>query len=279
MNNIPKAGDTVYNMSGEMAIFVNPAKGGGYIVQPLIEGGDDISEPAGHYVDGVSIWLSVYKEPPQPMLDTKIAEQEARLAMLRGEVRAVEKQKRDLEADQRAMKDRLALHDQLTWIDDLIAGRFTHYLVKTGDYSEFWDVRTAEDFRKDRNHSQIRMQLWVSTHERGETFAWKVTACSPGDRFDDKSYGVIPFKSEAEAVSKRDEFLADLLAKRIADHPNTSSHNLRSVVQRCQTVGMTVPAAVLEDLRARELREAQAEYDKQQTALDVAQQRLKALAA
>jgi hypothetical protein len=279
LNYIPKAGDLVYNMSGEMALFVIPAKGGGYIVQPLIQDGDGISEPEGHYVDGVCIWLAVYKEPPQPMLDAKIAEQEARLAMLRGEVRAIEQKKRDLEADQRAMKDRMALHEQLTWIDDLIAGRFTHYLVKDGDYSDYWSVKTTKDFRNDRIHSQVRMQLWVSTHDCGETFLWKVVAGSSGDRFDDKSRGVIPFRSEAEAVAKRDEFLAELLAKRTADHPNTSSNNLRNVVQRCQTVGMTVPAAVLEDLRARELREVQVEHERCQAALDATQQRLKALAA
>lgn len=275
---IPKAGDEVYNVHGEMGLYVASAKGGGHIVQPLIEDGDGVTEPQGHYVDGVALWPNVYREPPRPMLDEKIAEQEARLAMLRGEVRAIEAQKRQLETDQRAMKDRLALHEQLTWIDDLLAGRFTHYLVKEGDYSDFWIVKTAEDFRKDRAHSQVRMQLWVSTHERGESFAWKVISGSAGDRFDDKSYGVIPFKNEADAIAKRDQFLSELLAARVADHHNTGSHRLRPVVQRCQVVGMIVPADVLEDLRQRELREAQAEAEKTRLAVAAAEQRLAALA-
>lgn len=271
MSYYPKAGDTVYSTSGEMGLFVSTAKGGGYIVQPLFEDGDDdVTEPAGHYAEGVSVWSSVHKEPPQPLLDTKIAEQEARLAVLRGEVRAIEQQKRTLEADQRAMKERLALHEQLTWIDDLLAGRFTHYVVKESDYSDFWTVKTAEDFRKDRG-SQVRLQLWVSTHERGESFAWKVIQASPGDRFDGKSYGVIPFKSEAEAIAKRNELLMDLLAKLSAAHPNNGAHQLRNAVQRCKAADLAVPAAVLEDLRQRELREAQQTLAKASAALTAAE--------
>ena len=273
----PKAGEEVYNVHGEMGLYVASAKGGGHIVQPLIEDGDGVTEPTSQYVDGVALWPSVYRQPPSPMLDEKIAEQEARLQMLRGEVRAIEAQKRQLETDQRAMKDRLALHEQLTWIDDLLAGRFTHYLVKESDYSDFWIVKTAEDYRKDRNHSQVRMQLWVSTHERGESFAWKVIAGSSGDRFDDRSCGVIPFKNEADAIAKRNDLLADLLAARVADHANTGSHRLRTVVQRCQVGGMDVPDAVLEDLRQRELREALAEAEKTRLAATAAEQRVAAL--
>lgn len=278
MNYTPKAGDTVYNVEGEMGLYVSTAKGGGYIVQPLIEDGDGYSEPRGEYVDGVAIWPRVYREPPQPMLDKAIAEQQAKLAAVRQEVRAAEQQKRTMEAEQRAMKERLALHQQLTWIDDLLAGRFTHYVVKESDYGDFWIVKTAEDFRKDRNHSQVRMQLWVSIHERGESFAWKVIQGSAGDRFDDKSYGVIPFKSEAEAIAKRNELLLEILAARVAAHYNNGSHALRQAVQRCITAGVEVPADVLENLRQRELREAQAEAQKARLAAAAAEQKLATLA-
>lgn len=273
----PKAGDEVYNLHGEMGLYVAAAKGGGYIVQPLIDGGNAETQPDDRYVDGVALWTNVYRQPPSPMLDEKISEQEARLALLRGEVRSIEAQKRQLEADERAMKERRALHVQLTWIDDLLAGRFTHYLVKESDYSDFWIVKTAEDFRKDRNHSQVRLQLWVSTHERGESFAWKVIAGTSGDRFDGKSCGVIPFKTEAEAIARRNEFLAEILVARVADHYNAGSHRLRDVVNRCQGLGMEVPADALEDLRQRELREALAEAEKTRLAVAAAEQRLAAL--
>jgi len=271
MSYIPKAGDTVYSTSGEMALYVSTAKGGGYIVQPLFQDGDGVTEPECQYADGVSIWTSVHKDPPQQMLDSKIAEQEARLALLRGEVRAIEKQKRDLEADQRDMKDRFAPHEQLTWIDDLLAGRFTHYVVREGDSSDFWTVKTAEDFRKDRGGSQVRLQLWVSTHERGDSFAWKVIQGSAGDRFDDKSRGVIPCKSEAEAIAKRNELLLAMVEKLTAAHVNAGAHQLRQAVQRCAVAGAEVPAAVLEDLRQRELREAEAALTKANAALMAAQ--------
>lgn len=279
MNYTPKAGDEVFNADGEFGLYVSPAKGGGHIVQPMLEDGDGVTEPAGHYVDGVALWPNVYRQPPQPMLDAKIAEHQRRLSTLRDEIRSAEQQRREMEADQRAMKDRLALHQQLTWIDDLLAGRFTHYVVKESDYGDFWVVKTAEDFRKDRSGSQVRMQLWVSTHDRGESFAWRVIQDSPGGRFDDKSYGVIPCKSEAEAITKRDEFLAELLTRRVADHYNAGSHNLRNVVQRCQAVGMAVPADVLENLRQRELREAQAEAEKTRLAVAAAEKKLADLQA
>ena len=78
----PKAGDEIYNLHGEIGLYVSRAKGGGHIVQPLFEDGDGVTEPESHYADGVAIWPRVYKEPPQPMLDKAIAEQQARLAAL-----------------------------------------------------------------------------------------------------------------------------------------------------------------------------------------------------
>lgn len=112
----PQAGDTVYNAEGEIALYVSTAMGGGYIVQPMIEDGDGVTEPEGYYADGVALWPRVYKEPPQPMLDQAIAEQQARLALLRGEVRQLEQQKREAERDQSALKERLAMHQALAQV-------------------------------------------------------------------------------------------------------------------------------------------------------------------
>lgn len=277
MSNEFTEGQTVYNADGEMALYVSTAKGGGYIVQPLIEDGDGVTEPECQYADGVAIWPRVYKAAPRPMLDAEIAEQQARLAMLRGEIRALERQKYEFEAENRGMKERFQLHSQLTWIDDLMTGRFTHYLVKESDYSDFWNVKTAEDFRKDRNHSQVRLKLWVSVHERGESFTWKLSPCSSGDRYEDKEYTFLPFKSEAEAIAKRNEFWLAVLAERMKDHANAGPSRLREVVARLTNAGVQVPAAALENLRERELRDAQEAAEKARAAAAAAEHRLAAL--
>lgn len=274
----PSRGDEVYDEHGQAGHYVAPAKGGGHIVQAIIESdGDGYSEPGGAYVGEPMRWHEIFRKPPVAKLEGRIAELEAERDKIVAEVRSARQAKQDLEAEQRAMKERLALHEQLTWIDDLLLGRFTHYLVRESDYGDNWLVMTAQDFREKRHLSQVRLQLFVSTHDRTNSFQWRVIQGSPGDRFDDKSKGVIPFKSEAEAIAKRNEFLLETMRQRAAGHANAGSHGLDEVVRRAINCGVEIPEDIAENLRERKAREAQMELDKAQAALAAAFARAEAL--
>jgi hypothetical protein len=274
----PKRGDEVYDEHGQAGYYIDRAKGGGHIVQAIVDdGGDGFSEPSGSYVGDPVRWQTVFSKPPEYKLEARIAELDAQRIRLIHEIEIARQQQRQMEADQRAMKERLGLHEQLTWIDDLLAGRFTHYLVKESDYGENWTVMTAEDFRKNRNLSQVRLQLWVSTHERSEHFQWRVIQGSSGERFDDKSKGVTPFKSEAEAIAKRNELLLAHITDMASGKKSTNASILRGWVTRAQGFGLEVPGAALAELAAQELHDANAEFDKQKAAFEAAANRVLAL--
>lgn len=274
----PKRGDEVYDEHGQAGYYVARAKGGGHIVQTIIEdGGDGYSEPGGSYVGEPMRWHEIFRKPPVAKLESRIAELEAECNKVRMDLKVLRDERQMLEDQQRAMKERFALHAQLLWIDDLLLGRFTHYLVKDSDYGDYWTVMTAQDFREKRNYSQVRLQLFVSIHDRTDHFQWRVIQGSPGDRFDDKSKGVIPFKSEAEAIAKRNEFLLETMRQRAAAHASASSVHLEEVVRRAISFGVEIPEDIVDNLRDRKAREAQQELEKAQAALAAAVAKAEAL--
>lgn len=202
--NTPKAGETVYSIHGEMAIYVSRAKGGGHIVQPLIDGGDGFSEPDGQYVDGVALWPSVYREPPQPMLDESIAAQEARLAILRGEVRAMEKQKSDAEREQSGLMARLKQQAALRYVDDLIAGRLPPLCVRFHNYQQPDIVPVADALNNpdaDRSYREPATKLLTLFGNAGSDLQWRL------NRYHD---GSGHWETELYFVSSQDEGVAEI---------------------------------------------------------------------
>ncbi len=259
MSNTPKAGDTVYNADGEMALYVTTAKGGGHIVQPLIEDGDGVTEPECQYADGVAIWPRVYTEPPQPMLDAAIAEQQAKLALLRGEVRALEQKKREAERDQSALKERLSAHQALARLDDLLSGRVTHYVIdKSENSNQNWVVVSADEFFKLRTHySTVSLTLHTTLHSTTKGGVhWKFSANPERDA----GREAFAFMSEAEARAKVAELVHASLIES-ARH-STSSYWLRQRIQWADVQGVSVPDEVRAKLNEIDRREAEAAHQK-----------------
>lgn len=272
----PKPGNTVYNVEGEMALYVTTAKGGGYIVQPLIEDGDGVTEPESHYVDGVAIWPQVYREPPAPMLDQAIAEQQARLALLRGEVRAIEQQKREAERDQTALKERLGVHQALARLDDLLSGRVTHYVIDKSENSNHnWVVVPADKFFELRTHyATVSLTLHTSLHGGNRAgVQWKFAAAPERD----EGRAAFAFTSEAEARAKVVEIVAASLQE-TARH-SSNSYWLRQRIQWADVQGVAVPEDVRAKLIELERGEAHAARDKAHQEFAAAQARLAALEA
>lgn len=183
MSYIPKAGDTVYSHDGAMALYVSTAKGGGYIVQPLIEDGDGISEPDGLYADGVDIWHSVYPKPPQPKLDAEIAAQVERLAGLRREIAESERLKRETTANQREVLERLKQHEALRYVDDMISGRMPPLCVEFPGYHPPKIVSTSDalrnpDFKRDYREPAFKL-LTLFGDSKGD-LQWRINAYRDG---------------------------------------------------------------------------------------------------
>lgn len=270
MSYTPKAGDTVYNVDGEIGLYVSTAKGGGYIVQPLIQDGDGETEPEGHYADGVAIWPRVYREPPQPMLHQAIAEQQARLTALRGEVRALEQQKRDAERDQSALKERLAMHQALAVLDDLLSGKVTHYVIDGSEHNHHeWQVVPAAEAHKLRTHySVVGLRLWANlNHSTGRCgLQWKFSPQAETSRDERTAYA---FTSEEEARAKVVELVTTEIAKQ-AGHAS-SSYWLRRRIDWARNQGVEPPAEAVAKLESLERQEAEAAVAKARAELERAQ--------
>lgn len=276
MTHTPKAGDTVYNVNGEMALYVSPAQDGGHIVQPLLQDGDGVTEPESHYVDGVALWPKVYKEPPQPMLDQAIAEQQARLAVLRGEVRDLERQKREAELGHSALKERLAVHQALARLDDLLSGRVTHYVIDKSENSNHnWVVVPAAEFFQLRTHySTVSLTLQTSLYSNNRGgMQWKFSGAPDRDAGRD----AFAFMSEAEARAKVAELVHASLHE-TAKHAS-NSYWLRQRIQWADAQGVAVPDEVRQKLIQLERTEAESAEAKARQDLEAAQKRLEALQA
>lgn len=183
MSRTPKAGDTVYSVNGQMAMYVSTANGGGHIVQPLIEDGDGVSEPESHYADGVDIWPTVYLEPPKPKLDAEIARQQEKLTALRVEVSELERQKREAAQGQREVKERLAQHTALRYIDEMVAGRVPPLCVRFHAYRAPEIIPTADALKnpdRDRSYREPAFKLLTLFGSSAGDLQWHVNHYSDG---------------------------------------------------------------------------------------------------
>lgn len=192
----PQAGDTVYSVDGEMALYVSTAHGGGYIVQPLIEDGDGVSEPESHYADGVAIWPTVYSKPPQPKLDAEIAAQSEKLAALTREVYAMERQKREVSAGMRETKERLQQHAALRYVDDYLAGKFKMF-VRFPSYGAPTIEPAAVCLDHDDRYDKGQKLLTLFGDTKGE-LQWRINRYKDGSGTWSE---VFPIADEAEGIA------------------------------------------------------------------------------
>ena len=178
-----KAGDTVYSADGGMALYVAHARGGGHIVQPLIEDGDGFSEPESHYVDGVEIWPNCHRKPPQLKLDTEIRAQTEKLAALRREIAEAERTKREAQRDGAALLDRLKQNAALRYVDDLMAGNLPPLCVRFDAYSGPSIVPTADALKNpdaDRGYREPAFKLLTLFGSSKGDLQWRLNAYHDG---------------------------------------------------------------------------------------------------
>lgn len=271
-----KAGDTVYSTDGGMALYVAHALGGGHIVQPLIEDGDGITEPESHYADGVEIWPTCHREPPQLKLDAEIRAQTEKLAALRREVAEVERTKRETEREGAALRERLGMHAALASLDDLLSGRVTHYVIDNSENSnKRWELVTAEKFYELRRHYTTASLTLVSTFNmRGASVQWKFSHNASSNEAGRDAFA---FTSEAEARAKVVELVTHEVTE-TAKHAS-SAYWLSQRIAWCRKQGVEPPADSVQKLADMERSEAESAAKKARDELARAQAKLDALSA
>ncbi|ARP90282.1 hypothetical protein CAL14_08285 [Bordetella genomosp. 9] len=79
-----KAGDTVYNIGGQVASYVGTHPDGGYVVIPEFE----YEDRAPHYGEPVC-WMEVFATPPREKLAGDLADLHAKIRDAKGQLAAL----------------------------------------------------------------------------------------------------------------------------------------------------------------------------------------------
>jgi hypothetical protein len=134
MSTLPiAAGTIVYDRSGHEARYVTRLPNGGHLVRPRVTYYDGDSEDISY--EGVAEWHEVFLKPPVEVLNAEVAALDAKLEDLRKAIRVRCDEQRVLDAQMATRKDRLKQHEQLAQLDDFIAGKITHFVIKDMGYA------------------------------------------------------------------------------------------------------------------------------------------------
>lgn len=257
MSYTPKPGDEVYSPDGELGIYVSPATGGGHIVEPMVEDGDGVNEPVSYYAEGVAIWQAAHRQPPRPMLDQAIAQQQEKLAALRREISEIEQQKRTAAASHREILERLKQHEQLRYVDDFLNKAITHYVLEIEGVVQVLDSKAFSEHRG-FGYSERLLTLWAHVDRQGTSLRWTVKVDSG---YSDQRE-IHAFPGIDPAMEKARELVTLKMKKAVNEVAAPYGHSASLAIKSAKSLGMEPLPELLQALRDREIREAQALLDK-----------------
>ena len=266
-------GDTVYSQHGEQAVFVASA-GGEHLVRPIFEDDD------GEHVGGVVSWGAIFTSPPSPKLDEKTAAAEKRLAAIREEVAAAEKQPRDFQAGAADRLQRIKQHEGLAFLDAYLAGEITHY-VAVKEYGFGVEIipigETVENYSSSNGYGLLTLMPSMHWDKRVNwTVHYRDQKCPRG--YGGRTEVVFPCRGEEEAKARA----AELIEAEIADQMTKERKDRRytdAVIQCAGRFGVDVPQELVDSAKAarrssieREISEKAKQIDALRLQLQGAQQ-------
>lgn len=175
-------GDLVFNREGREAQYIALSEGG-HIVRPGFFHNDDLGTPETHY-EGVVEWRNVYAKPPTDKLHAEIGKLTEEIAALNVEYQTVRAAKLALDREIKNRADRVKQHEQLAQLDDYLAGRITHFVVKRSDYSHKHVINVSVETFKD---ALTKSETW----NRGKL----KTLALYGDSKSDLTWGINEYRN------------------------------------------------------------------------------------
>lgn len=259
-------GAAVWSIDGRAGIYVAPVDGQ-HAVQPIFDTGDGED---GQWAEGIELWHSVHSAPPKPKLDAEIAAAEAKLSKLRESIRDAQDAQRQAEREHHELMKRLALHESLNHLADLLDGKVTHYLVS--DKETGWRIVAADEFFTLRTHyNRMSLQLWADINGKGQRVNWRFAPSL--ERPDEATREVYPCMSFAEAHQK----LTAILHKEMENWAAVAARDgygfwgVDRTIKVATALGVPILPAMTEAVRARKLRDATKELEKKRAELQAAQ--------
>lgn len=249
-------GTTVYNLSGLSAKYVTATADGAHIVRPLYEvlRGDESYDQEGD----VTQWSAVYLTPPREKLDATIASLSAQIEELHKTAQAQRLAARQAEDEMKARRDRIKQHEKLALLDDYLAGKITHYVMRlnhrhsekllgirvTSVKDEPCDCDRDDRWKRDKN---LKLLCLFGT-SKGD-ISWKISQYSDGSGY--TWTDVTPFTSlEAAQAFARQCYEAEVANWR-AKVANAWSP--QGIINQAKALGLPVPEDAVEAKRADEI--------------------------
>jgi hypothetical protein len=238
-------GQKVYSEAGDIGEYVSQLPEGAHVVRQLFESDfeDEDREPSfARRVGALETWRRCFNEPPRALVDAIVAEKLAAAQKLRVEIHDLEAQARKLKQDEKQTKERLAEIEALRHLDDLFAGRITHYAIRTGGTRGHWGVYPHEhamQLGSDR-YDPRRLTLYCRD---AKAAAWTFY----GGRDSPGELSCFPYNSESAARAKVQEMITAELAEQVREF---SSYYAVDIVKNALHYGVEVPAEITRKLLA-----------------------------
>lgn len=235
-----KAGQMVYTLHGEECEYVASA-GGKHVVVKVYENDD------GHAWGADEVIVdSVFTTPPTQKLHAEVGELEAKSADLRKQLSALRGEVMQAERDHKARMAEFAKLEPLKHLEDVLAGRITHYVVYRETYGGWYgdvEILASEEalsVTNDYGRRTGELKLLCLFGDSKGNLAWRRNYYRDGSG---GGWDVCePFTDEQAA---RDRAKA-LLNERFT-HKETRDHQLKGVIENCDRYGFDVP----DEARAR----------------------------
>ncbi len=120
----------VFDRAGRQAKYV-ALIGQYHIVRPgitIYSADPDIGEDISY--EGVDEWHEVFLKPPVEKLNEEVAALEAKVQERRAKIYQLDKEVNLIEGEMTARKGRIKQHEQLALLDDYLADKITHFVIK-----------------------------------------------------------------------------------------------------------------------------------------------------
>lgn len=252
---------------GSEAVYVAPL-GDGHLVRLWVEDYDRNGDSTGYPTDQVIQADHVYLTPPRHRKHEEIAAKEADLANLRADEKdlrdrlsALRRTLLEETAASRETMERLKATKGLERLDDFIAGRITHVVMKSYSEIAIHTFADAFDVTNDYGRKEGLKLLSLFGRSNGD-LQWRLSPYSDGSgTYTD----VYPFCSLEEAQACVRALCAERWSAYRADpqQPWTLAPWIKAATQ----AGLTVPPDILDALQAHRTAAAKTNVNKAEAAL------------
>jgi hypothetical protein len=197
----------------------------------------------------------VFESPPIEAISRKIEKLDERKQTLMNQVAV-------LKEGERTLKQRLEYlkkYDQLSRIEDFLAGKITHYCKDRNPYSRIQTpivVRVADE---DQHARDLKLLCLFGKSDR--SMEWKLNRYSDGSGDWSRIW---PFCSQEEAEVKAREILAESFMNFRKEYPNGYPCLGRDLVEAAKACGAPIPVGFERDMLQDKLAEATESSKKKQ---------------